>query len=44
MQVFAGPGFLAEPALGLFAQLPQSRPGATRAVLVLGEIGKVLTD
>jgi len=39
MQVFARPRFVAEPALRLLAQLPESCPGAARAVLLLSEIG-----
>src|SRR5579864_3484333 len=44
MQILPGPGFLAEPALRLCAQLPQSRPGALCPILVRGETGQVLTD
>jgi len=44
MQVLTGPRFLAEPALRLRAQLPQSRSGAPGPILVRGETGQVLTD
>jgi hypothetical protein len=44
MQILPGPRFLAEPPLRLRAQLPQSRPGALRPILVRGETGQVLTD
>ena len=44
MQILAGPRFLAESPVRLRAQLPQSRPGALRPVLVRGETGQVLTD
>ena len=44
MQILASPGFLAEPALRLFAQLPKSHAGATCLVLLLGEVCEVLTD
>src|SRR5579863_6163830 len=44
MQIFPGPGLLAEPALRLRAQLPQSRPGALCAILMRGETSQVLPD
>jgi hypothetical protein len=44
MQPIPGPRFIAKLPQRLFAQLPQSRPGAICAVLVCGEICQVFTD
>jgi hypothetical protein len=44
MQIFAVPGLVAEPPLGLVAELPQPGPGAPRPILVLGKTREVLTD
>lgn len=44
MQTVARPGFPSEAALGLVAQLTQSRPGLTRPILVLGQICEIFTD
>jgi hypothetical protein len=44
MQLFAGPGLPAEPALSQRTQLPQSRPGALCEILVRGNSGQKLAD
>lgn len=44
MQIFPGPGLLAETPLRLRTQLPQSRPGALGPILVRGKTRQVLTD
>jgi len=44
MQIFPCPRFSAKPPHRLSAQLPQSCPGTTGAILVCGKIGEVFAD